>query len=76
MSLDLYVAERGMEGRLEERRGRAESRYEARQMRSLGQSSFGLGRRLACELGYRLVSMGAWLERYAYPFEGELSRSN
>jgi hypothetical protein len=76
MSLDLYVAERSMEGRLEERRSRAESRYEARQMRSQSQPSFGLGRRLACELGYRLVAMGAWLERYGYPLEGELSRSN
>ena len=76
MSLDLYAAERGMEGRLEERRSRAEARYQARQMRSQDQPSFGLGRRLACEVGYRLVAMGAWLEQYGYPIEGELSHSN
>lgn len=76
MFLDLYLAEREMEVQLKERRNWAKSRYQARQMRSQDQPSFGLARRLACEVGYRLVAMGAWLERYGYPIEGRLSRSN
>jgi hypothetical protein len=67
LSHDLYVAEQTMGNRLEERR-RAHARRQHREAsaRQPGWLSW-QARWLVCELGYRLVALGARLEAYALP---------
>ena len=59
---DVYIAERTMDQRVAERHRLAEAKHLARMARQ-GQPG-GLawhGRWLVCELGFRLVALGAWM---------------
>jgi hypothetical protein len=65
---DVYIAERTMHLRVEEGLQQAEARRLQRRARPplrgwLSRQS----RSLVCELGYRLVVIGAWLERDGLP---------
>jgi hypothetical protein len=63
---DLFVAERVMGECVKEEQGRAQARRHARQLRQRRQGGLAWrGRWLLCNLGYRLVALGAWLEGYS-----------
>ena len=65
---ELYIAERIMHNRLEERRQEAKSGHTSPRTGQDGQGWLAAkGRWLLCELGYRLVTLGAWLEGYSQP---------
>jgi hypothetical protein len=67
LSYELYSAEKTMHHRLEERRqGLARRRRHRTSTRPEGWLAW-QARWLLCELGYRLVALGARLEAYALP---------
>jgi hypothetical protein len=67
LSYELYTAEETMHSRLEERReGLARRRRPRSDARPQGWVAW-RARWLLCELGYRLVALGARLEAYALP---------
>jgi hypothetical protein len=73
---DWMYAEPVMNQRAEERVARAQARRQARLLRSLTHRSLTWRARwLTCEVGYRLVGLGAWLEgtlsASAYPSESQ-----
>ena len=60
---DWMYAERVMNQRAEERVAHAQGRRQVRMLRKLQHRSLSWrGRWLLCEVGYRLVALGAWLE--------------
>lgn len=62
---DWLFVERVMDLCVEEEQGRAKGRRRARQARQRRQGGMAWkGRWLLCNLGYRLVALGAWLEGY------------
>jgi hypothetical protein len=62
---DWLFVERVMDLCVEEEQGRAKSRRRARQVRQQRQGRLSWhGQWLLCELGYRLVALGARLEGY------------
>jgi len=64
---DLYAAEETMHHRLEERRSaHARRRHRSENARPERRLAW-QARWLLCELGYRLVALGARLEAYALP---------
>jgi hypothetical protein len=67
LSQNLYIAEQTMGSRLEERR-QAQARRQSQEASAQepGWLSW-QARWLVCELGYRLVALGARLEAYALP---------
>lgn len=70
---DWMYAERVMNQRAEERVARAQDRRQVRMLRKLQRRSPSWrGRWLLCEVGYRLVALGAWLEG-TIPANGYLS---
>lgn len=76
---DVYIAEQTMNSNVEERLRQAEAKRLVRRLALPHRS--GLSRQLrllVCELGYLLVSLGAWMERYGQPqyqgLEGKTSR--
>jgi hypothetical protein len=64
---ELYVAERTMGSRLEERRGRLEARRQVSELRSKDRSPGQLHRRVAGALAHQLVAGGARLVGYGLP---------
>ncbi|MGD9317401.1 MAG: hypothetical protein PVG56_11235 [Anaerolineae bacterium] len=62
---DLLFGERVMDLCVEEEQRRAKGRRRARQVGQRRQGGMAWrGRWLLCNLGYRLVALGAWLEGY------------
>jgi hypothetical protein len=65
---DVYIAERTMHLRVEEGLQEVRARRLQRKEKSPLRSWLSRQNRLlVCELGYRLVVMGAWLERHSLP---------
>jgi predicted RNA-binding protein associated with RNAse of E/G family len=65
---DVYIAERTMHLRVEERLQQAEVRRMQQEQTSPIRGWLSRqNRMLVCELGYRMVVIGAWLERYGLP---------
>lgn len=65
---DWLIAQRVKELQFEDELARITARKLARQERGGRESKRSLpGRWLLCELGFRLVAAGAWLEAYALP---------
>ncbi len=63
---DVYIAERTMFRRLEENRQEVEVRRLIHQLNASRPGWLSRAfRALLCEVGYRLVVLGAWLERYS-----------
>jgi len=65
---DWYLAKRTMDVRVAQELGLAEARRRARLVQPERRKGLAWhGRWLVCELGYRLVVLGAWLEGYSTP---------
>lgn len=64
MDFDLYAAERLMNQHVEDTRREMAMHRLGRQMKEGRHSQW---RWLVCELGYRLVALGAWLEQHSRP---------
>ena len=63
---DCFLAETDMNRRVAEERSRADAKHLARRLRSGRQGRLSRQCRwLLCRLGYRLVGLGVWLERYS-----------
>ncbi len=65
---DVYIAEQTMDQSVAERLHQAETRRLVRQLTPSRQNGLSReGRWLVCKLGYLLVTLGAWLERFGQP---------